>query len=223
MPTFPDLTLLKQQDELGWQAAFEGCWTKGWPDLQQTHYSALGSRRTGTRWLSAFIQRLWQFGHELWEHRNGTLHRGDSRLLSEIIDQQIRDEYMIGLSTLPTTARYPASLTLETVLKFRTTQKQMWLKRIQAARSFQKRQQAKRKQPLRRQTTLSGARHPILPTKSNSKMRRRKRRRGTNIERTKRRLQTIQQDSLQRFLRTGSCANQAYMATQSGRPPGPTD
>jgi hypothetical protein len=38
------------------------------------HYINIGERKTGKRWISSLIKKLWEIAWDLWEHRNGVLH-----------------------------------------------------------------------------------------------------------------------------------------------------
>ena len=49
-------TALHGQDNMGWEAAFEGHWHTEWIGVQQRYYQYLGSRRTGKRWLTSLIK-----------------------------------------------------------------------------------------------------------------------------------------------------------------------
>jgi hypothetical protein len=43
--------------------------------VQQAYLQQIGSRRTGKRWVIELIKKLWHFAWDLWEHRNGILHK----------------------------------------------------------------------------------------------------------------------------------------------------
>jgi len=36
------------------------------------------SRKTGKRWLTALIQKMWKVAWDLWEHRNGVRHEQEN-------------------------------------------------------------------------------------------------------------------------------------------------
>jgi hypothetical protein len=50
------------------------------------------SRRTGLRWLTALIQKLWDVAWDMWDHRNRVLHQEHSVAR----DLQIQDEFATG-------------------------------------------------------------------------------------------------------------------------------
>jgi hypothetical protein len=48
----------------------------GWSEVQHRYYEFLDSRRTGLRWLTALIQKLWDVAWDMWDHRNRALRPG---------------------------------------------------------------------------------------------------------------------------------------------------
>jgi hypothetical protein len=73
--TFHDLpAVVQKQDEIGWQSLLEGRPSLGWSEVQQRYYEWLGSRRSGLRWLTALIQKLWDIAWDMWDNRNRVLH-----------------------------------------------------------------------------------------------------------------------------------------------------
>jgi hypothetical protein len=51
--------VVQKQDDVGWQSLLEGRPSLGWSEVQQRYYDWVGSRRSGLRWLTALIQKLW--------------------------------------------------------------------------------------------------------------------------------------------------------------------
>ena len=62
----------------GWLSVLEGCIDPEWSEIQQRHYNAIDSRRTGHRWAVDFIKQVWQILVHLWLHRNKKLHEVES-------------------------------------------------------------------------------------------------------------------------------------------------
>jgi hypothetical protein len=126
--------LVSVQDSAGWQSFFEGTPAIGWADLQQQHYSFIGSRRLGRRWLSALLQLLWNTAWDLWEHRNGVLHNKDNNLLSLRTNQEIQEQWTLGARGLTDSAkplfRHDHTSLLAAPLEVR----QAWLLRIRNSR-----------------------------------------------------------------------------------------
>ena len=59
------------QDQISWQALLEGCLSLEWQGVQQHYYLWMGIRKTGRRWLSSLIKKLWEIAWDQWDHRNG--------------------------------------------------------------------------------------------------------------------------------------------------------
>jgi hypothetical protein len=50
--------VVQKQDGIGWLSLLEGRPSLGMSEVQHRYYEWLGSRRSGLRWLTAFIQKL---------------------------------------------------------------------------------------------------------------------------------------------------------------------
>ena len=74
MSDYPGLReVLELQDLLGWQPLLEGRPACGWAELQHCYLLWLGRRRSGRRWLTALIKKLWEITWAQWDHRNSIL------------------------------------------------------------------------------------------------------------------------------------------------------
>jgi hypothetical protein len=72
--TFHDLpAVVQKQNEIGWQSLLVGWPSLGWSEVQQRYYEWLGSRRSGLRWLTALIQKVWDIAWDVWDNRNRVL------------------------------------------------------------------------------------------------------------------------------------------------------
>lgn len=102
-----------------------------WALIQQDYYDLLQSRRSGLRWLSSLIKKLWQVAWDLWEHRNGILHEQENCVSLETlsnINKRIRILYSILKShRLPLGDRYLVALPLRTLLAKDSTYKKAWI------------------------------------------------------------------------------------------------
>jgi hypothetical protein len=70
--------ILQAQKLVGWSSFFEGWLVTAWSQQQQRYYDISKSARTGRRWATAIIQKLWDIAWDMWEHRNGMLHEKES-------------------------------------------------------------------------------------------------------------------------------------------------
>jgi hypothetical protein len=90
-PTILD-DIAEQQDDIGWLNFFEGKLAMAWEETQQQYYILIKSRRTGKRWAISLIKKLWQIAWDLWDHRNGILHKHSNPISledNERMDQKI--------------------------------------------------------------------------------------------------------------------------------------
>jgi hypothetical protein len=72
--------LILAQSGVGWRQFFKGWWVMHWASLQYRYYTIIKSTRTGNRWVSAIIQKLWNIAWDLWEHWNGILHKNENQV-----------------------------------------------------------------------------------------------------------------------------------------------
>ena len=92
-PTFgASNSLLDAQSLIGWNGVLEGCLSREWTNRQSQYFKDQNSRRSGQRWMSILIRRLWKIPWDLWQHRNHKEHMQDheqmvSRLLQEVQEQ----------------------------------------------------------------------------------------------------------------------------------------
>jgi hypothetical protein len=80
----------KLQHQTGWKNFFEGWPNMHWVKLQSHYFVvALRSQQTGKRWMIELIKKLWGVAWDLWEHRNGILHKKDVQVQNVILSQEI--------------------------------------------------------------------------------------------------------------------------------------
>ena len=107
----PDTTYLgswqdafQNQTIIGWHGFFEGFLAPQWSQLQHMHYQDIKSRKTGARWTTKLIKKLWNILWDIWEFRNETVMTSEIVLHSpenEAINRQIDQEYDKGLDQIP--------------------------------------------------------------------------------------------------------------------------
>jgi hypothetical protein len=69
---------VQEQIRIGWHRFYEGWLSKQWMILQQCHYTTTKSTKSGRRWATALIQKMWDTAWDLWEHRNEVLHQKEN-------------------------------------------------------------------------------------------------------------------------------------------------
>jgi hypothetical protein len=89
------------------------------------------SSRTGRRWATAVIEKLWNIAWDIWEHRNGILHRQENLVAQSLIIQlnaRVSRTYTeLSSRTLRHNDRHLVYLTLFTLLQWDTNYKITWL------------------------------------------------------------------------------------------------
>ena len=78
----------------------EGLPVVGWAEVQQRYFAWVKSKYSGRRWLSELIRKLWNVAWDLWEHRNGILHKSDTSLSSQQRRLDIVDQFLAGPGTV---------------------------------------------------------------------------------------------------------------------------
>ena len=105
--------------------------------LQQEHYTAIESRKTGTTWGSNLIKKLWNITHQLWLQRNDVLHNTEAiHELSGIspLRDTIIQEHGLGLDHLPGVYSTYFHLPLDALLKKSPNYLKKWFLVIRSAR-----------------------------------------------------------------------------------------
>ena len=121
-----------EQEEIGPNAFTEGLIGKKWIKAQEAHLTRIGSKRNPSRWATALIRKLWEVSWDMWESRNGVVHR-NKQTRKEIIlaqlDTDINQKYNEGQTNrfLPRTERTFFRQDLEEILKTTEYQKRAWL------------------------------------------------------------------------------------------------
>jgi hypothetical protein len=125
---------LAAQDGIGWGAAFEGRWALKWIEIQDRHFANNSIRKTGLRWLTALIKKLWQIAWDLWEHRNKIHQENLEAEEKEKNRVTIRNEYGMGTIGLEGYDRCLFNKPLVDRLEAPLFQQNAWIRRVQAAR-----------------------------------------------------------------------------------------
>jgi hypothetical protein len=133
--TFLNVTeAVHNQNAMGWQAFMEGSPAQGWRECQQRYYVFTRSKKTGLRWLSALVRKIWQVSWDMWEHRNGILHDKEKGQAAVEREARIRDEFEEGCTELDRDARLLFRPGRTAVLQYKAAQQRAWIARIEMAR-----------------------------------------------------------------------------------------
>ena len=145
MPTLdhqdPQVThVIKQLDELGWEAFQFGLIPVSWMEYQAQYLENIGSKVSGKIWMSRLIRQIWALHKQMWIERNSHVH-GDGKSIHqaeiEAVDKAIRMEFTTGLDGLPAEFLKGFSGSVEDIIDRRNpVRKQQWLASIWYARDF---------------------------------------------------------------------------------------
>jgi hypothetical protein len=131
-----ELLAIRQQ-ELGGQALLEGRMSYEWEACQQAYLTFIRSRRTGKRWSTQIIKKLWEIAWDLWEHRNGILHYQAVNHAINIdtihLDTRVQSIFRKLLGTAPLTDRHLVQGSLSDLLQKPWHYKRTWLLQAEGA------------------------------------------------------------------------------------------
>ena len=105
--------------------------------LQQRHYTSLQSRKTGIRWGVLFTNKLWLIIHQIWLHRNNTLHETEVIDIisgAEHLQEAIFLEHLQGLDNLPYVYASYFLTPLQSLFKKPITHLKQWFLVIRSGR-----------------------------------------------------------------------------------------
>jgi len=136
--TFPGLRpAVAKQTLAGWQSFLEGRIVLEWEAVQSRYYAWLGNRRTGKRWVSMLIRKVWEIAWDQWDHRNDFVHvRENNASIAatlQAVDVQLGLRYQ-GL-TNNTDRALLTSIPRTELLEAPQNVQQAWVNNLAAARA----------------------------------------------------------------------------------------
>ena len=75
------------QTAVGANAFVEGLMTRGWEQLQRDYLHQMESKRNAGRWIQELIKKLWNVSWDMWDSRNGEVHKNQTTRKEQIIAQ----------------------------------------------------------------------------------------------------------------------------------------
>ena len=75
------ITLIQEQNSIGWRQLFNGRWSVSWSRIQGRFLGetgVIGSSTLGDKWNVAIIQEVWEGWSQLWKARNTKVHGDDA-------------------------------------------------------------------------------------------------------------------------------------------------
>jgi hypothetical protein len=89
--------VLQSQDLQGWSNFWMGLPSKGWQEIQESHYQRIASPKTGPSWLIAIIQKQWLIAWDIWDYCNSIVHDKDDGTDIQRVATAIPAEYATGV------------------------------------------------------------------------------------------------------------------------------
>jgi hypothetical protein len=118
--------VLGLQDLMGWEAAFAGCWVKGWAKEQGGWCRFEHSHFTGKRWLMAIVEKLWNTAWGTRQHRSHVLQKEREAPLHQQEDTAICAELALGFEHFPKHSRAHTHQLESPVLRSEPEERTAW-------------------------------------------------------------------------------------------------
>ena len=120
------------QKTLGPNAFAEGFLVQQWQQVQGRYLLETQSKRCPSRWTRELIKKLWMVSWDMWDSRNGEIHKNQQTRQEIIIaqlDKEIQDAHDAGTTNtfLPRLERMFFQVDKAEVLKKTEYQKRTWL------------------------------------------------------------------------------------------------
>ena len=122
----------RHQKEVGENAFVEGLLTHGWERIQNEYIQSRESKRNAGRWVRELIKKLWNVSWDMWDSRNGEVHKNKATRKEQIIAQlnkEIMEAHTAGqINTfLPRMEKVFFRKELTEILRGTEYQKRTWL------------------------------------------------------------------------------------------------
>ena len=128
--------LSEAQMNASWEALVEGRPVLGWAQYQQNFLTQLGSKCSGKRWLVAVLKKLLDIAWDLWDQRNGILHKQKGSATHSILRDEIRAQFDLGIYNLPSEVQNFFKPGIDSVLQEHPAQLTALLHRTKGARNL---------------------------------------------------------------------------------------
>ena len=138
-PTSNLSDVIRHQSTIGWGSFLRGFLHKGWSTLQHAHYQTIKSLKSGKRWASELIKKLWLVSWDMWRFRNGILHSQSTTVPTNftfLLSSTIIQEMNHGHRSLPAKCKYLFAQSIASILKGSVNGKKLWLATVWAARDL---------------------------------------------------------------------------------------
>ena len=131
---------------IGWENVLRGRLSLQWREFQRRYYERTNSKRSADAWIATLIDKLWDLGWSIWDHRNKILHESeesDTLKGMDEVDGQIRSQFQSRSQDLPSRHQEIFLQGVDEVPQQAPDQRRAWLQSAEAFRA-QKRKRDER-------------------------------------------------------------------------------
>jgi len=135
MPSHHSRHLFDDYCAIGSDRLIEGWIPLAWRLEQEQYWNHIRTCKLSKRWTSELIKKLWDVAWDLWDQRNEALHNNTANrdTLDNNANNQIRNVYQHGSTSLPRDALHLIREPLDVKLQKSLATKLLWLQSVQAA------------------------------------------------------------------------------------------
>jgi hypothetical protein len=141
LPTYDTFGLhqaIITQTRIGWKNFLDGFISTEWRQVQDRYYAWLAIRRTGKRWVTALLVKLWDVSWTMWDDRNDALHTAITprkAIEIQVINATIRTLYLDGAPLVLRRDRRLFNIPLDIILSRSLPEKYQWTDTVQLAQA----------------------------------------------------------------------------------------
>ena len=121
----------ESQTAIGPRAFVEGLITPKWQQIQKRHMQLIGSNKSPRRWIKELILKTWMVSWDMWDSRNGIVHKNKDTRREQItaaLDEDIRSVHTFARDHrfLTRVAKQFFNTPLDDILADTDYQKRIW-------------------------------------------------------------------------------------------------
>ena len=135
----PLMDAAREQQDIGWGAMLMGLQSRRWERIQGEHFRNQGSLRSGRRWVTELIKKLWNTAWDMWSYRSFQVNAGhDEEALSLVtaLDRHILHVHSLGPNFVPPELHSLVSRSPRTILRRPVEARLAWLDKIDLGREY---------------------------------------------------------------------------------------
>jgi hypothetical protein len=129
----------REQQDIGWGAMLMGLQSRRWELIQGEHFRNQGSLRSGRRWVTELIKKLWNTAWDMWSFRSFQINQGyDEEALNVVmsLDRHILHVHSLGTNFVPPELHSLVNSPPQTLLRRPVEARLAWLDKIDLGREY---------------------------------------------------------------------------------------